>query len=181
MLHVTSCDFNFLRGVNRFSQKPAPRFAPHSKPYEHKLQALKAINAPIDPQLELNKSCTCLRPSHLGEPLSTWAQFLPCPATKVFSEIRDEPNFITPPPKWFGGIIYIVFYRMEELSGHYKHILLFADNGRLLHHGGPNKLPKQIQNCVRSLGGARESLDPSRQQAAELYLFIFDARVATIA
>ena len=27
---------------------------------------------------------------------------------------------------------------MEELSGHYKHIILYADNGRLLHHGGPN-------------------------------------------
>ena len=65
------------------------------------------------------------------------------PLRKFFSEIRDEPNLLAPPPKRFGGIIYIVFYGMEELSGHYKHILLYADNGRLLHHGGPNKLPKK--------------------------------------
>ena len=165
----------------RFSQKHASRFAPHSIPYEHKLQAPQAINAPIDPQLELTKSSTCLRPTLFGEPLSTWAQFLSCPATKVFSEIRDEPNLITPPPNWIGGIIYIVFYRMEELSGHYKHILLYADKGRLLHHGGPNELRKKIRTCVKSLGGARESLDPSRQQAATLCLIIFCFRVATIA
>ena len=77
---------------------------------------------------------------------------------KVFSEIRDEPNLLAPPPKRFGGIIYIVFYGMEESSGHYKHILLYADNGRLLHHGLPTSCQTKFRTCARNLGGAKEAL-----------------------
>ena len=79
------------------------------------------VERPLPPD-RVREAASC--PSGLVVPRR--ARF--APLRFLFSETHHSRDLIIPPPDWSGGIFSLVFYRMEELSGDYKYILILAES-----------------------------------------------------